>query len=61
LYKRQIKDVDELCEHILPAWDSDDTDDTTVEQWPPIFVLASRAKGNILNTNEAEANGGNEM
>ena len=56
VYKKRIKDVDELRQRILTAWDELDQRviDTAVRQWRT-RLLASRRKADTLNTKLASS------
>ena len=53
VYKRRIKDVDELRSHILTAWDELDQRiiDMAAGQWRTDFVHVLKCKVDTLNTN----------
>ena len=53
MYKRQIKNVDELCEHILTVWGSVDQRiiDTAVKQWRAHFcALLHETEVTVVST-----------
>jgi len=52
VYKKQIKDIDELRACILTAWDKMDQRiiDKAVRKWHNVFVHALKLKVDTLNT-----------
>ena len=52
VYKKQIKDIDELRACILTAWDKMDQRiiDKAVRKWHNVFVYALKLKVDTLNT-----------
>ena len=51
VYKKRIKDIDELRARILTAWDKIDQRiiDKAVRQWHTLFVHALKLKADTLN------------
>jgi len=52
VYKKRIKDIDELCPRILTAWDEMDQRiiDAAIRQWHKRLCACIKAKANTLNT-----------